>query len=198
MIRLFPNAGGWLEVVCGPMFSGKSEELIRRLRRAEIAGQRVLIVKPKIDSRYDIGHVVSHAGAKMRAVAVESPADIPGLVEGYDVIGVDEVQFFAPEIVLILDGLVEQGMRVVVSGLDQDFRGFPFGPMPELLCRAELVDKLQAVCHRCGGPATMTQRLVDGMPAAADGATIVVGALEQYEARCRSCHELVAPAFATG
>ncbi len=198
MIRLFPNAGGWLEVVCGPMFSGKSEELIRRLRRAEIAGQRALIVKPKIDNRYDIAHVVSHAGAKMRAVAVESPADIPGLVEDYDVIGVDEVQFFAPEIVLILDGLVEKGMRVICSGLDQDFRGFPFGPMPELLCRAELVDKLQAVCHRCAGPATMTQRLVDGFPAPADGATIVVGALEQYEARCRSCHELAAPAFATG
>ncbi len=198
MIRLFPNAGGWLEVVCGPMFSGKSEELIRRLRRAEIAGQRALIVKPKIDNRYDIAHVVSHAGAKMRAVAVESPADIPGLVEDYDVIGVDEVQFFPPEIVLILDGLVEKGMRVVASGLDQDFRGFPFGVMPELLCRAELVDKLQAVCHRCGGPATMTQRLVDGEAAPADGATIVVGALEQYEARCRSCHELAAPAFATG
>jgi len=198
VIRLFPNAGGWLEVVCGPMFSGKSEELIRRLRRAEIAGQRALIVKPKIDNRYDIAHVVSHAGAKMRAVAVESPADIPGLVEDYDVIGVDEVQFFPPEIVLILDGLVEKGMRVVASGLDQDFRGFPFGVMPELLCRAELVDKLQAVCHRCGGPATMTQRLVDGEAAPADGATIVVGALEQYEARCRSCHELAAPAFATG
>ena len=198
MIRLFPNAGGWLEVVCGPMFSGKSEELIRRLRRAEIAGQRVLIVKPKIDDRYDIGHVVSHAGAKMRAVALESPADIPGIVEGYYVIGVDEVQFFSPEIVLVLDGLVEKGMRVICSGLDQDFRGSPFGPMPELLCRAELVDKLQAVCQRCAGPATMTQRLVDGFPAPADGATIVVGALEQYEARCRSCHELAAPAFATG
>jgi len=198
VIRLVPNAGGWLEVVCGPMFSGKSEELIRRLRRAEIAGQRALIVKPKLDNRYDIGHVVSHGGATMRAVAVESPADIPGLVEDYDVIGVDEVQFFAPEIVLILDGLVEKGMRVIASGLDQDFRGFPFGAMPELLCRAELVDKLQAVCHRCAGPATMTQRLVDGAPAPADGATIVVGALEQYEARCRSCHELAAPAFATG
>ena len=198
MIRLFPNAGGWLEVVCGPMFSGKSEELIRRLRRAEIAGQRVLIVKPQLDTRYDIGHVVSHAGAKMRAVAVDSPADIPGLIEGYDVIGVDEVQFFAPEIVLVLDGLVEQGMRIVASGLDQDFRGAPFGVMPELLCRAELVDKLQAVCHRCGGPATMTQRLVDGAPAAADGATIVVGALEQYEARCRECHELAAPVRLTG
>jgi len=198
VIRLFPERGGWLEVVCGPMFSGKSEELIRRLRRAEIAGQKALIVKPRIDDRFDIGHVVSHAGATMRAVAVDSPADIPGLVEGYAVVGVDEVQFFPPEIVLVIDTLVERGMRVVASGLDQDFRGRPFGSMPELLCRAELVDKLQAVCHRCGGPATMTQRLVDGYAAPADGATIVVGALEQYEARCRSCHELAEPARATG
>ena len=190
MIRLFPERGGWLEVVCGPMFSGKSEELIRRLRRAEIAGQRALIAKPRIDDRYDIGHVVSHAGAKMRAVAVARPEEIPGLGEGYDVIGIDEVQFFAPEIVLVIDALVERGKRVVVSGLDQDFRGLAFGPMPELLCRAELVDKLQAVCHRCGGPATMTQRLVDGRPAPADGATIVVGVLEQYEVRCRVCHPL--------
>jgi thymidine kinase len=193
VIRLFPDRGGWLEVVCGPMFSGKSEELIRRLRRAEIAGQRALIVKPRLDNRYDIGHVVSHAGARMRAVAVDMPAEIPGLVDGYDVVGVDEVQFFPPEILLIIDGLVECGRRVVACGLDQDFRGSPFGAMPELLCRAELVDKLQAVCHRCGGPATMTQRLVDGAPAAADGDTIVVGAFEQYEARCRSCHELAAP-----
>ena len=188
MIRLFPERGGWLEVVCGPMFSGKSEELIRRLRRAEIAGQRALIVKPRIDDRYDIGHVVSHAGAKMRAVAVSRPEEIPGLAEQYDLIGIDEVQFFAQEIVLVIDVLVERGKRVVASGLDQDFRGLPFGAMPELLCRAELVDKLQAVCHRCGGPATMTQRLVDGFPAPADGATIVVGALDSYEARCRACH----------
>ncbi len=193
MIRLVPERGGWLEVVCGPMFCGKSEELIRRLRRTEIAGQRALIVKPRIDNRYDISHVVSHAGARMRAVAVDASADIPGLVEGYDVVGVDEVQFFGMEIVLILDALAERGLRVIACGLDQDFRGRPFGAMPELLCRAELVDKLQAVCHRCGGPATMTQRLVDGAPAPADGATIVVGALEQYEARCRSCHELAAP-----
>jgi thymidine kinase len=198
VIRLFPNRGGWLEVVCGPMFSGKSEELIRRLRRAEIAGQRALIIKPRIDNRYDIAHVVSHAGARMRAVAVDDPADIPGLVDGYDVVGVDEVQFFPPQITLVLDGLVECGMRIIACGLDQDFRGLPFAAMPELLCRAELVDKLQAVCHRCGGPATMTQRLVDGAPAPADGDTIVVGALEQYEARCRSCHQLAAPAFAAG
>ena len=193
MIRLFPERGGWLEVVCGPMFSGKSEELIRRLRRAEIAGQRALIVKPQIDDRYDIGHVVSHAGAKMRAVAVSRPEDISGLAQGYVVIGIDEVQFFAAEIVLVIDVLVARGARVVAAGLDQDFRGRPFAAMPELLCRAELVDKLQAVCHRCGGPATMTQRLVDGHPAPADGATIVVGALDSYEARCRACHVVSEP-----
>jgi len=196
MIRLFPERGGWLEVVCGPMFCGKSEELIRRLRRAEIAGQRALIVKPRIDDRYDIGHVVSHAGAKMRAVAVSRPDEILGIADGYDAVGIDEVQFFAPEIVDVIERLIEGGARVVAAGLDQDFRGLPFGAMPELLCRAELLDKLQAVCHRCGGPATMTQRLVDGLPAPADGETIVVGALEQYEARCRSCHELAAPATA--
>ena len=197
MIRTQPHAGGWLEVVCGPMFSGKSEELIRRLRRAEIAGQRALIVKPRIDDRYDIGHVVSHAGAKMRAVAVGRPEEIPGLAEQYDVVGIDEVQFFSQDIVLVIDALVERGKRVVASGLDQDFRGLPFGAMPELLCRAELIDKLQAVCHRCGGPATMTQRLVDGYPAPADGETIVVGALDSYEARCRACHELAEPSTAT-
>ena len=198
MIRLLPERGGWLEVVCGPMFSGKSEELIRRLRRAEIAGQRALIVKPRIDDRYDIGHVVSHAGAKMRAVAVSKPEDIPGLAVGYDVIGIDEVQFFTSQIVFVIDVLVARGTRVVAAGLDQDFRGRPFGSLPELLCRAELVDKLQAVCHRCGGPATMTQRLVDGYAAPADGATIVVGALDSYEARCRTCHEIAEPATATG
>jgi thymidine kinase len=197
MIRLFPERGGWLEVVCGPMFCGKSEELIRRLRRAEIAGQRALIVKPRIDDRYDIGHVVSHAGAKMRAVAVRRPEDIPGIADGYDAVGIDEVQFFAPSIVGVIEQLIAQGTRVVAAGLDQDFRGLPFGAMPELLCRAELVDKLQAVCHRCGGPATMTQRLVDGYPAPMDGATIVVGALEQYEARCRACHALAPLAVPT-
>jgi thymidine kinase len=193
MIRLLPDRGGWLEVVCGPMFSGKSEELIRRLRRAEIAGQRALIVKPRIDDRYDIGHVVSHAGAKMRAVAVGRPEEIVGLADGYDAVGVDEVQFFSAGIVDVIERLIERGTRVVAAGLDQDFRGLPFGSLPELLCRAELVDKLQAVCHRCGGPATMTQRLVGGLPAPADGETIVVGALDSYEARCRSCHELEEP-----
>ena len=189
MIRTQPHRGGWLEVVCGPMFSGKSEELIRRLRRAEIAGQRALVVKPALDDRYEVGHVVSHAGAKMRAVAAESSADVPRLAAGYDAVGIDEVQFFDAAIVEAIETLVERGTRVVAAGLAQDFRGLPFGAMPTLLCVAEFVDKLEAVCHRCGGPATMTQRLVDGTPAPFGGATIQVGALDSYEARCRACFE---------
>jgi thymidine kinase len=170
------------------MFSGKSEELIRRLRRAEIAGQRALVVKPAIDDRYDVGHVVSHAGAKMRAVTAEASADVPRLATGYDAVGIDEAQFFDGGIVGAVEKLVERGVRVVAAGLAQDFRGLPFGAMPTLLCVAEFVDKLEAVCHRCGGPATMTQRLVDGHPAPFAGETIQVGALDSYEARCRACH----------
>ena len=188
MIRTQPQRGGWLEVICGPMFSGKSEELIRRLRRAEIAGQRALVVKPAIDDRYDVGHVVSHAGAKMRAVTAEASADVPRLAAGYDAVGIDEAQFFDDGIVDAIEELVERGARVVAAGLAQDFRGLPFGAMPTLLCVAEFVDKLEAVCHRCGGPATMTQRLVDGEPAPFAGETIQVGALDSYEARCRACH----------
>jgi thymidine kinase len=171
------------------MFSGKSEELIRRLRRAEIAGQRALIVKPLIDDRYDVGHVVSHAGARMRAVTAETSAEVLRLASGYDAVGIDEVQFFDGAIVDAVDGLVRAGARVVAAGLAQDFRGLPFGAMPHLLCVAEFVDKLEAVCHRCGGPATMTQRLVDGEPAPFGGETIQVGALDSYEARCRACFE---------
>lgn len=189
MIRIPPRQGGWLEVICGPMFSGKSEEMIRRLRRAEIAGQRVVIFKPRIDDRYDAADVVSHAGARMRAVAVEGVAELVGRAAGHDVVGIDEVQFFDAGIVEASLGLADRGARVVVSGLDQDFRRLPFGVMPELLAHAEFVDKLQAVCHRCGGTATTTQRLVDGRPAPYSGETIVVGALDSYEARCRDCHE---------
>jgi len=191
VIRTQPRTGGWLEVICGPMFSGKSEELIRRLRRAEIAGQRALVVKPALDDRYDVGHVVSHAGAKMRAVSVETSADIPRLAAGYDAVGIDEAQFFDDGIVDAVDRLVQRGVRVVAAGLAQDFRGLPFGAMPTLLCVAEFVDKLEAVCHRCGGPATMTQRLVDGQPAPFEAETIQVGALDSYEARCRACHSVV-------
>jgi thymidine kinase len=186
---MVPERGGWLEVVCGPMFSGKSEELIRRLRRAEIAGQRVLIVKPRIDDRYDVAHVVSHAGAKIRAIAVDASTEILALCDGYETVGIDELHFFDPGLVDVVQTLVERGVRVIGAGLAQDFRGLPFAPLPELLCIAEFVDKLQAVCHRCGGPATLTQRLIDGAPAPFSGETIVVGALDAYEARCRVCYE---------
>jgi thymidine kinase len=189
VIHLAPERGGWLEVVCGPMFSGKSEELIRRLRRAEIAGLRALVIKPQVDDRYEVGHVVSHAGAKMHAVSAESSATVRRLASGYQAIGIDEVQFFDERIVDVIEELVADGARVVAAGLAQDFRGRPFGPMPELLCVADFVDKLQAVCHRCGGPGTLTQRLVDGEPAPFDGETVQIGALDSYEARCRSCYE---------
>jgi thymidine kinase len=189
VIRIPPKNGGWLEVVCGPMFSGKSEEMIRRLRRAEIAAQRAVIFKPRIDDRYDAADVVSHAGIRMRAVPVSDVAELVERARGMEVVGIDEVQFFDREVVGAALALADGGARVIAAGLDQDFRRLPFGPMPELLAHAEFVDKLQAVCHRCGGPATTTQRLVDGRPAPYSGATIVVGANEQYEARCRDCHE---------
>ena len=189
MIRIPPQRGGWLEVICGPMFSGKSEEMIRRLRRAEIAGQRVGIFKPAIDDRYGEDDVVSHAGARMRAVPVSCVRELLWRSNAYDVVGIDEVQFFDRLIVPAALDLAKRGARVVAAGLDQDFRRRPFGPMPELLAHAEFVDKLQAVCQRCGDSATTTQRLVDGLPASYSGETVLVGAAEQYEARCRACHE---------
>ena len=188
MIRHNPT-GGWLEVICGPMFSGKSEEMIRRLRRAEIAGQRVVIFKPCLDDRYDAADVVSHAGARVHAIPVASAHELLARTQEAEVVGIDEVQFFDDEIVVVALSLADAGVRVVAAGLDQDFRRLPFGPMPTLLTHAEFVDKLQAVCHRCGGAATTTQRLVDGEPAPYSGETIVVGANEQYEARCRDCHQ---------
>jgi thymidine kinase len=189
VIRIPPQHGGWLEVICGPMFSGKSEEMIRRLRRAEIAGQRVVIFKPRIDDRFGASDVVSHAGARMRGVPVGSVGELVVRARDAEVVGIDEVQFFDHGIVSAALELADSGTRVVVAGLDQDFRRLPFGPIPDLLSHAEFVDKLQAVCHRCGGPATTTQRLVDGSPAPYSGETVVVGAAEQYEARCRDCHE---------
>jgi thymidine kinase len=171
------------------MFSGKSEEMIRRLRRAEIAGQRVVIFKPRIDDRYDAADVVSHAGARMRAVPVSSVSELASRAQGYEVVGIDEVQFLDCSVVGAALELADRGARVVAAGLDQDFRRLPFEPIPELFAHAEFVDKLQAVCHRCGGPATTTQRLVDGRPAPYSGETVLVGAAEQYEARCRGCHE---------
>jgi thymidine kinase len=170
------------------MFSGKSEELIRRLRRAEIAGLRALIVKPAVDDRYDVGHVVSHGGTKMRAVTAASSAELRRLASGYEAVGVDEVQFFDDGVVEAISDLVDRGARVVAAGLAQDFRRLPFGAMPTLLAVADYVDKLEAVCHRCGGPATLTQRLVNRRPAPFSGETVQIGALDSYEARCRACY----------
>ncbi len=190
VIRIPPQRGGWLEVICGPMFSGKSEEMIRRLRRAEIAGQRVVILKPQ--------HRRPLRRDRRRQPRGRADARRPDLVarttsssapRASRSSGSTRCSSSATTIVARALELADRGVRVVVAGLDQDFRRLPFGPMPELLSHAEFVDKLQAVCHRCGGPATTTQRLVDGQPAPYSGETVVVGAAEQYEARCRGCHE---------
>ncbi|HYR89026.1 MAG TPA: thymidine kinase [Terriglobia bacterium] len=175
---------GWIEVICGSMFSGKSEELIRRLRRAQIARQRVQIFKPKLDSRYDEDHIVSHSEMKIRAQLVSGAREILSLLEKRtQVVGIDEGQFFDMELVGVCNELADAGKRIIVAGLDQDFRGRPFDPMPQLLTIAEYITKTLAICVRCGAPANRTQRLV----ASAD--RLLVGAGDLYEARCRLCFD---------
>jgi thymidine kinase len=182
---------GWIEVVCGSMFSGKSEELIRRVKRAKIARQTVQVFKPRIDDRYHETAVVSHSGDQEAAIAVGCVADIVRLVNpNVEVVAIDEVQFFSNDIVEWVQEWADQGKRVIVAGLDQDFRGEPFGPTPLLLAVAEYVTKLQAICTVCGNPANRNQRLIDGRPAGYDDPIIQVGAAEAYEARCRHCHEV--------
>ncbi|OEH93296.1 thymidine kinase [Bacillus solimangrovi] len=182
---------GWLEVICGSMFSGKSEELIRRIRRAEFGKMNVQVFKPQIDNRYDEKAVVSHNGTSHMAVPVPKATDILKYVKPEtDVIGIDEVQFLDEDIVHVASGLADRGFRVIVAGLDQDFRGEPFGSMPQLMAIAESVTKLQAICPACGSPASRTQRLIDGRPASYDDPIILVGASESYEPRCRHCHEV--------
>jgi thymidine kinase len=180
---------GGIEVVCGPMFCGKSEELIRRLRRAAIARQAIVCVKPAIDDRHAANDVVSHAGARLAARPIDDPRELLELRGEADVIGIDEAQFFDGRLVGVCGELAAAGVRVILAGLDRDYRGLPFGPMPELLCVADEVTKLQAVCVGCGGDATLSQRLVNGEPAPFDDATVVVGGAERYEARCRGCFE---------
>jgi len=183
---------GRMEVICGSMFSGKTEELIRRLRRARIARQQIQVFKPAIDDRYHSERVMSHNGADFAAQPVGSAADIPALVAPETtVVAVDEVQFFEPEILEVCEQLVDEGKRVICAGLDMDFRGMPFGPMPDLLARAEEVRKLHAICVVCGEEASRTQRLIDGAPAAFDDPVVLVGADEVYEARCRQCHAVL-------
>ncbi|MEC9490632.1 MAG: thymidine kinase [Halanaerobiales bacterium] len=180
---------GWIEVITGPMYCGKSEELIRRLRRVKIAKQKIKVFKPVIDNRYNKNDVVSHSGDSIEAVPVDHPEEILEKInDSIDVVGIDEAQFFHQDIVEICEDLADSGTRVIAAGLDRNFRGEPFGPMPELMARAEYVDKLHAICIQCGEPASRTQRLIDGEPAAYDDPVVLIGAQEVYEARCRSCH----------
>jgi thymidine kinase len=182
---------GQVEVICGSMFSGKTEELIRRVRRAQIARQKVQVFKPSIDNRYGMERVSSHNGMHWDAIPVDRAERILELVEeDTDVVAIDEAQFFNWEIAHVCEVLADRGVRVIVAGLDMDFRGEPFGPMPLLMAQAEKVDKLQAICVRCGRPASRTQRLINGRPASVDDPVILVGASEVYEARCRHCHEV--------
>ena len=182
---------GSIEVVCGSMFSGKTDELIRRMRRAVIARQKVQVFKPAVAVRYAAEKVTSHAGADFDAIPVEKAENIfEKLDADTTVVGVDEAQFFDDGILEVTSRLAERGIRVLVAGLDQDFRGEPFGPMPMLMAKAERVDKLQAICMVCGESASRTQRLVNGTPARYDDPVVIVGASELYEARCRQHHEV--------
>ena len=185
---------GWIEVISGVMFSGKSEELLRRIRRALIAKRRVQLFKSHLDDRYGgVFTVSSHDGHKAEAIPVTSSVQIAeAVLPEVDVVAIDEAQFLDMGVVKVANALADRGFRVIVAGTDMDFRGEPFGPIPQLLAIAEKVDKLHAICVRCGDLATRNQRLIDGKPAPAEGPTIQVGGSESYEARCRKCHEVPA------
>lgn len=175
---------GWIEVICGSMFSGKTEELIRRLKRAKIANQKVEIFKPIIDTRYDNKKVVSHDANSILSVPVDHSSKLLELTDGVGVVGVDEAQFFDEMLPDVCQQLALRGIRVIVAGLDMDYRGNPFGPMPDLLAVAEYITKVHAICQHCGNLATHSFRLVE------DSSTVVLGEKERYEARCRTCYHM--------
>ena len=182
---------GRVEVICGSMFCGKTEELIRRVRRAVIAKQQVQVFKPHIDSRYSAQHVTSHNGQNAEAEVIHSASDILKRIKpNTTVVAIDEAQFMDAHVVEVVDAMAEQDIRVIIAGLDLDFRGEPFGAMPQLMARAEEVTKLHAICMVCGEPASRTQRLVNSQPAQYNDPIIMVGAKESYEARCRRHHEV--------
>jgi thymidine kinase len=187
---------GWVHVICGCMFCGKTDEMLRLLRRFSIAGRRVILVKPRLDTRTDAVTVVSRSGAQHQAVTVGKADEIEGMVRDADIVAIEEGQFFDDELPEVVERLADTGKQVLVTGLDRDFRGIPFGPMPRLMALADQVTKLTAICVVCGEPATRTQRLIDGAPAPADSPLIVIGGIgdETYEARCRLHHEVPAPA----
>ena len=176
-----PINTGWIEVICGCMFSGKTEELIRRLRRAQIAKQKVVIFKPKIDNRYSADHIVSHNEQSLSSIVVDNASEILRMSSEAQVLGIDEAQFFSAELVDVCQKLADSGRRVIVAGLDQDYRGKPFGPLPHLLAVAEYITKTLAICMVCGNPADRTQRITKQQE------LVVVGAQNVYEARCRKC-----------
>ncbi len=175
---------GWIEVICGSMFSGKTEELIRRLKRAKIAGQRVEIFKPKVDTRYDDVKVVSHDANYILSIPIEKSSDMLDYIDGVDVVGVDEAQFFDLELTKYCQELALKGIRVIVAGLDMDFRGQPFGPIPNLLAVAEYITKVHAICSHCGNLASHSYRLAE------EGDTVLLGEKNAYEPRCRSCYAM--------
>lgn len=177
-----PKDIGWIEVIAGCMFSGKTEELIRRLKRAQIAKLKVKIFKPEIDTRYSSEEIVSHSSMSLPSIMVKNAQDILTFAEDADVIGIDEAQFFNNDLIDVCNKLANNNKRVIVAGLDQDYRGFPFEPMPQLLAIAEYITKTLAICVVCGNPADRTQRIVKS------NERVLVGAADQYEARCRKCH----------
>jgi thymidine kinase len=188
----FQASGGWMEVIAGSMFSGKTEELLRRVRRATIARKRVQVFKSHLDDRYaGLWAVSSHDRRTFEATPVDSSSQILLRLDPMaQVIAIDEVQFLDVGIVKVVSSLADRGRRVIMAGIDTDFRGEPFGPMPQLMAMAEVVDKLHAICVLCGSPASRTQRLLEGKPASYESPTIMVGASDSYEARCRACHQV--------
>ena len=192
MSQSFHQTGGWIEVIAGVMFSGKSEELIRRVRRAIIARKRVQVFKSHLDARYaGIYSVSSHDGRTVEAIPADNASQIAVKIDPMaNVIAIDEAQFLDDAIVPLVTSLAGRGRRVIIAGTDTDFRGEPFGPMPSLMAVAEVVDKLHAICVLCGGPASRNQRLVEGLPARYDSPVIQIGGRESYEARCRACHQV--------
>ena len=182
---------GWVEVICGSMFSGKSEELIRRVHQATFANLSVRVFKPALDSRYAKGSVVSHNGTSIIARPINNAQEILEHIDGnIDIIGIDEVQFFDESIIPVAGELADKGIRVIIAGLDTDFRGEPFGPMPKLMALGKSVTKLNAICPVCGSPASRTQRLINGKPASYDEPVILLGASESYEPRCQHHHQV--------
>ncbi|MBQ9425275.1 MAG: thymidine kinase [Erysipelotrichaceae bacterium] len=182
---------GWIETISGCMFAGKTEELIRRIKVLEFAKKEIMVFKPKIDDRYSNTRVVSHAGSSVESHVISDAAEILDIIKDTtQVVAIDEAQFFDDNICAVCNELADRGIRVMAAGLDTNFKGEPFGPMPQLITEAEFVTKLAAVCNKCGAPATRTQRIIDGRPASYNDPIILVGASESYEARCRHCHEV--------